>query len=152
MTINTHKSPWGDGEGIYILVTNGKEIFRARVHSCSNLFEDKFVHVEWGYLLAASDRRSFKGKFENVTGRFIEVSLPKKIEHESPEEVSKWRVIRGTIKDYRSVGTRVRIYSVLRTVDGIITGLVPDISQTVTVQYPGRTSEYDLEIISFLIN
>ena len=150
MTTNVLKSPWGDPDGLYILVTNGEEVFRARISSSSNLIEDEFISVEWGELLA--DSKKFRGKFENVTGKFTEVKFPKSKKYESSEEVSKWQVIRGTIEEYRKVGTRVRIYSVLRTVDGIITELVPDDSKRVIVQYPGRKEQYHPRNLSFLIN
>lgn len=142
------KSPWGDGD-FHVLVTNGKEIFRAYVGS-SDLSQDSSISITWGRHNAGD--KFFSGNFDNVTGKFTEVRLPtKKRDHASEKEVAKWRVIRGSIDDYMKVGARVRVYFVLKTIDGVVEDFSANKVNT-TIKLPQNIKGYPTNSISFLID
>ena len=147
--INTKQqtSPWGNGNGLGVLVTNGSEVFISYCFA-EDVLTRPFAFAKWGYQLGGIS--FFSGRFNTVTGQFIKVTYPWQGIAVPPQEVHGWRVIRGTLASYRKVGARVKLYAALKTIHGVIVS-VSETHDGVTVKTSHGVDSYSPRNLSFLL-
>lgn len=130
----------------HVLISNGQEIFRARI--CTSFPES--ISLEWGEHVAG--KQFFHGEIERNTNTFTKVFFPNEKKNASTEEISKWHVIDGKYEDYAQIGARVRVYFVLKTLDGEIESLPDENKMKPLIKLPQNSQEYFPSNFSFLID
>lgn len=141
--------PWGDGRS-YVLISNGKEIFKADM----NFPLQREKYLIWGKHVAGT--QYFSGDVDCETGKFTRVSFPNQKKSASFEETSKWHLIHGEYEDYKKVGARVRVYFVLKIIESVIDALEYRADgkgelDSVMIRMPQGSESHNPSNFSFLI-
>lgn len=130
----------------HVLISNGKEIFRAEIRTSL----PDFISLKWGEHVAGT--QFFRGEVDRSTNTFTSVFFPNEKKNASMEEISKWHLIDGKYEDYAQIGARVRVYFVLKTLDGEIESLPGEHRINPLIKLPQNSEVYFPCNFSFLID